>query len=276
MYLYSSTQPILMDVLHQTLLIQHQHTILHKENTGLRAMLQANSSKDLTVLYQLYSTIPAALQPIASIVQQHILESGNALLSRLTSDEQGQLYITSLISLHTHYHELIRSCFHGHATLQRALKDAFESLLNKDDNAFSTAELLSNYSDDLLRKGGTQLIGGESELQATLDQIVRLFAYLSDKDMFSEFYRKSLATRLLTQRSASDDCERAMIGKLKLKCGAQFTSKFEGMINDMRNAQEHISDFKQFIHDRQIQLDGIDFTVQVYLGAAYAYIGEME
>jgi cullin 1 len=31
----------------------------------------------------------------------------------------------------------------------------------------------------------------------------------------------------LNQRSASDDMERLMIGKLKLKCGAQFTTKME-------------------------------------------------
>ena len=56
-------------------------------------------------------------------------------------------------------------------------------------------------------------------------QVVRLFCYLSDKDIFAEFYKKQLAKRLLLARSSSDDAERAMIAKLKLRCGAQFTSK---------------------------------------------------
>jgi len=79
------------------------------------------------------------------------------------------------------------------------------------------------------------------QLQETLDKIVRLFTYLTDKDMFSgnarsgwlirsnadvslgalgrlfsEYYRKTLAKRLLLQRSASKDAEQSLIGKLKV------------------------------------------------------------
>ena len=57
---------------------------------------------------------------------------------------------------------------------------------------------------------------------------MRLFSYLSDKDIFAEFYKKQLAKRLLLARSSSDDAERAMIAKLKLRCGAQFTPKLRG------------------------------------------------
>lgn len=121
-------------------------------------------------------------------------------------------------------------------------------------------ELLSTYADDVLRKGGLQL--EESQVDKTLDSIVRLFSYLIDKDLFAEFYRKQLATRLLTQRSSSNDAEKSMIGKLKLLMGAQFTSKLEGMFNDMRNAVEHLSEFQSFVQQRQMNLHGIDFTVQ--------------
>ena len=55
--------------------------------------------------------------------------------------------------------------------------------------------------------------------------MVKLLAYISDKDLFSEFYRKKLARRLLQDRSASDDHERSIIARLKQQCGAQFTSK---------------------------------------------------
>jgi hypothetical protein len=45
--------------------------------------------------------------------------------------------------------------------------------------------------------------------------------------MFADFYRHLLAKRLLNQRSASDEMEKTMIGKLKAICGQQFTSKLE-------------------------------------------------
>ena len=61
-------------------------------------------------------------------------------------------------------------------------------------------------------------------LEDKLEKVVRLFSYLSDKDIFAEFYKKQLAKRLLLARSSSDDAERSMIAKLKLRCGAQACS----------------------------------------------------
>lgn len=54
---------------------------------------------------------------------------------------------------------------------------------------------------------------------------MKLLAYISDKDLFAEFYRKRLARRLLQDKSASDDHERSILTRLKQQCGAQFTSK---------------------------------------------------
>ena len=53
------------------------------------------------------------------------------------------------------------------------------------------------------------------------------------QDMFADIFRGQLAKRLLNERSASDDAERGIISKLKLRCGAQYTAKMEGMIRDL-------------------------------------------
>ena len=71
--------------------------------------------------------------------------------------------------------------------------------------------------------GGEKLT--EEAVEAMLDKVVRLLAYISDKDLFAEFYRKRLSRRLLQDKSASDDHERAVLTRLKQQCGAQFTSK---------------------------------------------------
>ncbi|KAK1564736.1 hypothetical protein Q3G72_010292 [Acer saccharum] len=43
---------------------------------------------------------------------------------------------------------------------------------------------------------------------AWFPRVVKLLAYISDKDLFAEFYRKKLAQRQLFDRSANDDHER--------------------------------------------------------------------
>jgi len=60
-----------------------------------------------------------------------------------------------------------------------------------------------------------------------------------------------------------------MIGKLKMKCGAQFTSKLEGMMNDMKSADDHQIAFELYKRNNPRKaVDGappfpdVDFSVQ--------------
>ena len=73
-------------------------------------------------------------------------------------------------------------------------------------------------------QGGTEKLSDE-EIEATLEKVVRLLAYINDKDLFAEFFRKKLARRLLQEKSSSDEHERSILSRLKQQCGAQFTSK---------------------------------------------------
>ena len=65
----------------------------------------------------------------------------------------------------------------------------------------------------------------EDEVDIQLEKVVKLLAYISDKDLFSEFYRKKLGRRLLNDSSTHDEAERSILSKLKQQCGTQFTCK---------------------------------------------------
>lgn len=57
-----------------------------------------------------------------------------------------------------------------------------------------------------------------------------------------------------------------MAGKLKLRCGSQFTSKMEGMMNDLAIGGDHEAAFERYLKDGQdggsVDVDKIDFNVQ--------------
>ena len=57
----------------------------------------------------------------------------------------------------------------------------------------------------------------EAELEDTLNQVMIVFKYIEDKDVFQKFYSKMLAKRLVQHMSASDDAEASMISKLKVQ-----------------------------------------------------------
>ena len=60
-------------------------------------------------------------------------------------------------------------------------------------------------------------------------QVMIVFKYIEDKDVFQKFYSKMLAKRLVQHMSASDDAEASMISKLKQACGFEYTSKLQRM-----------------------------------------------
>jgi hypothetical protein len=76
-------------------------------------------------------------------------------------------------------------------------------------------------------------------------QVIVLFRFLHDKDVFEAHYKAHLQKRLLGGRSGADnDAERAMLAKLKQECGFTYTSKLEGMFNDLRTSEEFMRAYR--------------------------------
>lgn len=104
----------------------------------------------------------------------------------------------------------------------QALKEAFEVFCNKGVSGSSSAELLATFCDNILKKGCSEKLSDEAiedalekvswfflllllnyvcqlymwlvysektHVAVTGFQVVRLLAYISDKDLFAEFYR---------------------------------------------------------------------------------------
>jgi len=286
-FLHPSTEEKLLQVCEDELLSLPEAKLLEKEHSGCEALLRDNKTDDLARMYRLFSRVITGLQPIGAIVRKHIADVGMALvrkqevlagtpvkgaepadgveITELAKQAAAMAadmnpYVQELLDIHDKYQELVKECFGQNTIFQKAMKEAFEQFVNKDIHKVTTAEMLSNFCDNLLKKSGERL--DEQQLDDKLEKVVRLFSYLTDKDIFAEFYKKQLAKRLLLQRSASDDAERSMIAKLKLKCGAQFTSKLEGMVLDMNLSQDHQTHFIEFISMKEIKLE-CDLTVQV-------------
>mmetsp|Transcript_9046 Transcript_9046/g.15294 ORF Transcript_9046/g.15294 Transcript_9046/m.15294 type:complete len:756 (-) Transcript_9046:308-2575(-) len=276
-YLNNVTEMKLMNVVETELLGRKKMELLEKEGSGLKVLLEHEKIDDLSRMYQLFSRLKEeGLAPMADIFRLHVLESGmeriNARAARLETlpdkerDKESTndpAFIKDVIALHEKYLDMVRNQFGSHALFQKALKDAFTDFINRDAGESKHPEIMASFCDSLLKSGGEKL--GDDEIEAYLEKIVLLFSYLSDKDVFAEIYRDMLAKRLLGQRSASDEMERTMVGKLKQRCGSQFTGKFEGMINDLVVGTDHKVQFEEYCVSKEKFAPGteIDFGVQV-------------
>ena len=273
-YLNPETEQKLIRVLEEEVLEKRETELLEKERSGCRALLTNDMYEDLSRMYRLFSRIPDGLAPIADIFRQHIVALGNEKIEQ----KQGRMeqadkkdegsddpqFIKDLLAIHEKYATLVNTQFGGNALFQKSLKDAFAEIVNRDIGKIKTADLMSSFCDRILKSGSAEKLS-EGEIEDYLERTVTLFAYLTDKDIFSDYYRNQLAKRLLNQRSASDDMERSMIGKLKIRCGAQFTSRLEGMLNDLSIGADSAKKFEEYCkaNEARLGLGKLDFTVQV-------------
>ncbi|XP_022760538.1 cullin-1-like isoform X6 [Durio zibethinus] len=279
-YLHSSSEPKLLEKVQHELLSVCTNRLLDKEHSGCHALLRDDKVEDLSRMFRLFSKIPRGLDPVSSIFKQHVTAEGTALVkqaedaaSNKKADKkdvvgmQEQVFVRKVIELHDKYLAYVNDCFQNHTLFHKALKEAFEVFCNKGVAGSSSAELLATFCDNILKKGGSEKLSDEA-IEETLEKVVKLLAYISDKDLFAEFYRiivgrKKLARRLLFDKSANDDHERSILTKLKQQCGGQFTSKMEGMVTDLTLARENQTHFEEYLSNSPYANPGIDLTVTV-------------
>jgi len=273
-YLHPETEQKLIRVLEEEVLERRELELLEKEHSGCRALLTNDMYEDLSRMYRLFSRIPDGLAPISDIFRQHIVGLGSEKIEqKLVRMEQADKkvegnddpqFIKDLLSIHEKYVTLANSQFSGNALFQKSLKDAFAEIVNRDIGKVKIAELMSSFCDRILKSGSPEKLS-ESEIEEYLEKTVTLFSYLTDKDVFADYYRNQLAKRLLNQRIASDDMERLIIGKLKLRCGAQFTSRLEGMLNDLLIGADNAKKFEDYCksNESRLGLGRLEFSVQV-------------
>ncbi|KAL3531439.1 hypothetical protein ACH5RR_010761 [Cinchona calisaya] len=271
-YLHSSSEIKLLDKVQTELLVTYTNQLLEKEHSGCRALLRDDKVDDLSRMYRLFSKVPKGLDPVANVFKQHVTDEGMVLVQQAEDAAsnraesagglQEQVFVRKVIELHDKYMAYVNDCFSNNTIFHKALKEAFEVFCNKIVAGSSSAELLASYCDNILKKGGSEKLSDEA-IEDTLDKVVKLLAYISDKDLFAEFYRKKLSRRLLFDKSANDDHERLILSKLKQQCGGQFTSKMEGMVTDLTLAKENQNNFQDYLNNNPVVNPGIDLTVTV-------------
>ncbi|KAJ0601856.1 putative cullin protein, neddylation [Helianthus annuus] len=274
-YLHGSSEPKLLEKVQHELLSVYATQLLEKEHSGCHALLRDDKVVDLSRMYRLFSKIPKGLEPVSTMFKQHVTAEGTTLVKqaedaasnkkaekRDVAGLQEQVFVRKVIELHDKYLAYVNDCFSNHTLFHKALKEAFEVFCNKGVAGSSSAELLATYCDNILKKGGSEKLSDEA-VEDMLDKVVKLLAYISDKDLFAEFYRKKLARRILFDKSANDEHERSILTKLKQQCGGQFTSKMEGMVTDLALAKENQPHFEEYLSNNSNVSPGIDLTVTV-------------
>ncbi|KAL3120272.1 hypothetical protein niasHT_010051 [Heterodera trifolii] len=228
-----------------------------------QSLLSRQQNDHLGRMYALCSRMPNLLAKFKEILEEYIEREGKAaiqLIARKAFNNPKQ-YINCILKMYELFNRLVVDSFKNDHGFVQAMDSAFRKFINNNavtamaPNASKSPQLLALYSVQLLRKGAR---AEDEKMDEYLEQVMTVFKYIDDKDMFHAFFHKVLCKRLVYDTSASEEQERCMIAKLKHMCGFEYTSKLERLLTDVALSRDHSEQYKQLP-----RTSNVDFSVIV-------------
>lgn len=270
-YLHKSTEERLIKTCEDILIKKH----LPQFHQEFQTMLDEGKQENLSLIYHLVSRVPDGLSRLKYILETHITTQG---LTRIEKCGQAALtdpalFVSTILDVHSYFENSVKNAFDSDAHFMAAIDKACEKFINNNivsklsDSISKPPELMAKYCDLLLRKSSRN--PEEAELEEKLKQVITVFRYLVDKDVFQKFYTKFFGRRLIHGTSSSDDAEMSMISKLKEACGYEYTSKLTRMYQDIAvNSKEQNEKFKEELRKKGETLN-YDLYVQILTSGSW-------
>ncbi|ODQ66503.1 ubiquitin-protein ligase [Nadsonia fulvescens var. elongata DSM 6958] len=255
MYLPDSTLHKLLPVIEEVLITRRIRTVLEFAGTGLKFWIENKRVEEIGLVYKLISRVSLEHQDIKELFAEIIDKAGTSVTEKAKHDtEQARIakveknkskatimnpttisinWVDDVLKLKDSYDAILKSALQNDRNIHATIDKAFADFINRNEKV---AEYVSLFIDENLKK--TLKGKSDQEVEAVLEKAIILFRFISDKDLFEQYYKAHLAKRLLNARSISEDAEKNLIAKIKIEVGTAFTSKLEGMFRDMNVSRD--------------------------------------
>ncbi|CAF3931961.1 unnamed protein product [Adineta steineri] len=215
-----------------------------------------NNYQELTMLFELIHGSPEFKNEFLKLIETHVYQKA---IESINDDliNNPLSYIETIVNIHAKYLKLIEKIFVRDQSFDKGYaKFINQNPVSKRINiAMTLAEILARYCDTSLRKGSKAV--KNDEWNEKLNNIMIIFSYLNDKDIFMKFYQKMLRKRLIDQLSVSESYEETLVSEFKKKCGYEYTSKLEQMIKDIRSSEDLTQQYRT--HQKNTHGNEINF-----------------
>lgn len=256
LYLDDHTRKPLSDTLNEVLIAEHAEEL----KSEFILLLKSRDETKISTLYELMQRDFTLLPELAKSFEEHVEDVGQSEVRKLleshkeaSNSDSGKKaaplsprdYIKTLIDVHVVFSVLTDECFQKSPLFARALDSASRRYINNNQFALApgssknttskTPEMLAKYSDQLLKKNKN---GTDGDKDMSVDDIMTIFKFLTDKDAFEYHYRKNLAKRLIHGTSTSEENEEMVIQRLQSENSMEYTGRITKMFQDVRLSKQ--------------------------------------
>lgn len=262
----------LMKTCETALIAKHAATLRDE----FQVLLDNDREDDMARMYKLLARIPEGLDPLRTRFEQHVRRAGHLAVEKVADQGDNldpKAYVDALLEVHTQYAALVKTAFTGESEFVRSLDNACREYVNRNKvtqkNSTRSPELLAKHADNVLKR--STKAAEEDDMEKMLNEVMIVFKYIEDKDVFQKFYSKTLAKRLVNGTSASGDAETSMISKLKDASGFEYTNKLQRMFQDMQTSKDlnqAYEDWRNSNIDKEDRKDEVDAYYQI-LGTGF-------
>jgi Cullin family/Cullin protein neddylation domain len=262
-------------------LIRLRYTATDNSASSTNAAITANSSSMATTAIEDLLELQYALN---MLVQQLPKGAANTLTKNSSTNETSNTASTTLISFKSVWEEVVNVDVFPMSIAEQLAKfldntlrsnKKMDTLAHYSNNSTTaSANTASTTTSNLVTATTTSspstLTTAPSALISEFSWLQRIihgvFVPLQSKDIFEAFYKRDLAKRLLWNRIISMDAEKYICSLLKAECGTAYTSKIEGMFQDVDWSREIMLVYKQSLLASKLSSDdstGNDVEVEV-------------
>ncbi|KPI83950.1 cullin-like protein-like protein [Leptomonas seymouri] len=214
--------------------------------TGALAMLRNRDEIQLQNCYSFFSRRESGVALLAALIKKQIESEGLELCDRFKGEESSVdvvTYVKGMMHLQEVYPQLLSRCFQLDFTLSKAVREGLEACYNHgvaitnngggESRVVPFCEWLSHYVNHLLQQE-------PGPVNADMDRIVATLAYVTERDRFIATSREHMADRILfPMKKFSVSNERALIQRIRQRCGPTSTARLESMLHDWETSQSY-------------------------------------
>lgn len=273
------TKKPLSETLNTVLIKNH----VQKLENEFIALLDTRDNDQISALYNLMQRDFTLLPKLSLVYQEYVKNTGENEISQLLSTHKAAImksdgannsnnkklalaaahslppkdYIKKLLEVYHLFRNITTKCFSNDTLFTKALDNACKSYININEfalpegsprNATSkTSEMLAKYSDQLLKKSTK----AEISKDMSIDDIMAIFKFLTDKDAFESYYRRLFAKRLIHGTSTSAESEESVIQRLQSENSLEYTGKITKMFQDVRLSKLLEEDFSLVVRSNE-------------------------